>query len=730
MKQEFTPEETRSEDLEITLELPLLDVTACEEGVSTRRGSGEPTAAGAGKDGVALPAPLPALDTLRDVETWLAEQDARAREYERALAELRQEHAESQACASKLASEVESAQSALQRALWRANEGERAVLDSRAAAQAAEEHATELSAQLEVLRSELAAAGEESTAADAELARLRAELETQAQQQVKAQQRQRELTFAHEERNRRVMQLQEEIAALNGRVARSERELNERARRLEGLQAENAAQQSVTANVIRERDALAQRIGDCVETLRSNEYQRSEWEGLWRELDDGLVAARTQLGRAESERAEVLGRLQRVSAQLSEREATIAKLQAQHAAQGAALEELVATRSREQDSFSSSSQESRVQLDALAARVAEFEQRHRVDTATLGARDEEIADARSVCSRLEEKLQALGVSDSARALRVAELEAETAQLVMSLRSQNEATLQAENLAGRQERELREERARLAALQSELGTAHESVSRQTQNISVAEATLAERDAQLRQAERLISELTSARAAQDQQLRELQAQAEARQAHAEAIASARLELERELMRVGAELLQETQRANTLDDAQRSLSLLLERTRGALDERELQLRRLERYASTSAQVLGRLRAGIGGRQPEPSKTGGQMPTGAALLPLDDSDLKPVRLTRRMLIGRAPESDLRLSDTSVSRKHAIMAIREDGAFIEDLHSANGIAVNRRRVRSARLADGDVIEIGRKRFRFSAAGVAMDAPHGSGAAS
>jgi len=103
--------------------------------------------------------------------------------------------------------------------------------------------------------------------------------------------------------------------------------------------------------------------------------------------------------------------------------------------------------------------------------------------------------------------------------------------------------------------------------------------------------------------------------------------------------------------------------------------------------------------------------------------------LLPLDDSNAEPVRLTHRMLIGRSPESDLQLSDTSVSRKHAMMAIGENGAYIEDLHSANGIAVNRRRVRSAQLVDGDVIEIGRRRFRFSAAGAGSSTPRGSGAA-
>jgi pSer/pThr/pTyr-binding forkhead associated (FHA) protein len=42
------------------------------------------------------------------------------------------------------------------------------------------------------------------------------------------------------------------------------------------------------------------------------------------------------------------------------------------------------------------------------------------------------------------------------------------------------------------------------------------------------------------------------------------------------------------------------------------------------------------------------------------------------------------------------------------------NGAFIEDLRSVNGVTVNGQRIRHARVTDGDVIELGVKRFRFT----------------
>ena len=63
---------------------------------------------------------------------------------------------------------------------------------------------------------------------------------------------------------------------------------------------------------------------------------------------------------------------------------------------------------------------------------------------------------------------------------------------------------------------------------------------------------------------------------------------------------------------------------------------------------------------------------------------------------------------IGRSPEGDLVLEDRSVSRRHARLVREDDGGYrVEDLGSHNGTFVNRRRIESRRLDDGDEIQLG-----------------------
>lgn len=68
---------------------------------------------------------------------------------------------------------------------------------------------------------------------------------------------------------------------------------------------------------------------------------------------------------------------------------------------------------------------------------------------------------------------------------------------------------------------------------------------------------------------------------------------------------------------------------------------------------------------------------------------------------------------IGRGLAADLRLDDTSVSRRHAILVPRPGGARVLDDRSANGTFVNGRRVQQADLRGGDVIVLGRVVLRF-----------------
>jgi pSer/pThr/pTyr-binding forkhead associated (FHA) protein len=71
------------------------------------------------------------------------------------------------------------------------------------------------------------------------------------------------------------------------------------------------------------------------------------------------------------------------------------------------------------------------------------------------------------------------------------------------------------------------------------------------------------------------------------------------------------------------------------------------------------------------------------------------------------------RMTIGRTPEANLFLDDVTVSRNHALLVRRRDGVYIDDLGSLNGTYVNRRRIESHKLADGDEIQIGKYKLSY-----------------
>ena len=71
------------------------------------------------------------------------------------------------------------------------------------------------------------------------------------------------------------------------------------------------------------------------------------------------------------------------------------------------------------------------------------------------------------------------------------------------------------------------------------------------------------------------------------------------------------------------------------------------------------------------------------------------------------------RTLVGRSPECEIFLDDVTVSRQHALL-LEKDGEFsIQDEGSLNGTFLNRRRIESAPVEDGDEIQIGKYRLTF-----------------
>jgi len=80
--------------------------------------------------------------------------------------------------------------------------------------------------------------------------------------------------------------------------------------------------------------------------------------------------------------------------------------------------------------------------------------------------------------------------------------------------------------------------------------------------------------------------------------------------------------------------------------------------------------------------------------------------------------RSERTVTLGRGEDCDIRLTDHSVSRRHARIEASSEGFHVHDQQSTNGTFVNDRQVDSAwLLQDGDYLRIGNCIYRYLAGG-------------
>lgn len=100
----------------------------------------------------------------------------------------------------------------------------------------------------------------------------------------------------------------------------------------------------------------------------------------------------------------------------------------------------------------------------------------------------------------------------------------------------------------------------------------------------------------------------------------------------------------------------------------------------------------------------------------SGKPLPVVGRLVVLQDErevanlDLRPGRL----VIGRTPDNDLQVDSRFVSRHHCQIISSPELSVIEDLNSTNGIFLHQKRIRRHVLVDGDIIEIGSHRLRYT----------------
>ena len=83
-----------------------------------------------------------------------------------------------------------------------------------------------------------------------------------------------------------------------------------------------------------------------------------------------------------------------------------------------------------------------------------------------------------------------------------------------------------------------------------------------------------------------------------------------------------------------------------------------------------------------------------------------------LDGEVLQVIPLTQETTrIGRTLSAEIRFDDPTVSRRHALLAQRDDGLHVLDDRSLNGVFVDGERVTDRLVHDGDEIVLGRHRL-------------------
>jgi predicted nucleic acid-binding Zn-ribbon protein len=133
------------------------------------------------------------------------------------------------------------------------------------------------------------------------------------------------------------------------------------------------------------------------------------------------------------------------------------------------------------------------------------------------------------------------------------------------------------------------------------------------------------------------------------------------------------------------------------------------------------LESDMRANASMLGNLRQNMArlgreetGSRPVLKLVGGADPVPERFLVSEDegSDVS-YPLGRRSTLGRTPDNDIQIDASWISRRHAVILSSPQHCIIEDLDSMNGVLVNGRRVTRQLLRNGDVVMVGRSRFRY-----------------
>lgn len=681
------PSPTDDADLEVTAELPVLDVASYEASAASANAATAVFSASAQHS--------PERENLSTADTWLipspALRGAKTAASESASTVIDENRARLEVNLQALSATLRDVEDRLSRKGERLVEIEQALHLAVADRSTAEQRAHALSE--EVARAEAA-----SSAAHARIAELQ-----KALQDREAADEARRARDAHTQAEllERSKQFQAQLASsgrdFEARLAAGNRE----------FEARFATHAQAIVRFEEELKAARERNTEYLESLQSNEGRRSVFEDLIASLEHAVEQRDARIALLQSDLGKHSGHESELESELRERIGRIAALDKQVSALTAAL----AQRAEEQTDSERSRASLQQTVNALNGTLAERNDRVKVLEDTVSQQTVTAAHVRSELERATaERTQLVaGAASLEAALKAATARGDQQEAVA--RDAQKRLEEVDAIGPTQRRRLEQLEAEVAAVRSELQSSGSSL--QTAGVERNEhlARITAGDARIRELESRVSE-------QQEMVRQLQAESNAGTARAKELESDLRAAEETINRLETDARGKGARVEELEKINNEWRATVEEARHAITDRDGLIERLEQETAASAVLVGHIQKSITRLDSDPPHSGGHhepASDGATrLLIRTDGDMEVVHvLGRKTTVGRTPDNDLQIDAKFISRHHAVILAGPAHAIIEDLNSTNGVTVNNRRITRQPLKDGDTVVIGKTQFRF-----------------
>jgi|SRR5450631_362782 len=676
---------------------------------------------------------LPSLaESVRSVEERIARQSADHEALSRSYEKARDAEAAAVSRANTLTADLAGLRGMLESEQTRSRELDKTLAEKNAAAEATRTRIEEALRGAERYQSEARTLRDTLVARDATIVQVTHSLGERDAQLSALQHEHAHVVPALEERSRMGERLEADLRAERERSAGLGVALKDTQQSGSALAAQLKVREDELKSARQEMNAVKTQAASYFEQLRTREWRRGFDDNMFRELDAKIGVVQDDHGALQLQRNQLRQRVAEIESKLAARDEAIAKLLAAAVDDGD-------MRTRH-DMKLSQVEDARTEL---MRKITALEGERSRLQGEVAARDQKISQLQTAAvdqealrinhevtlrhseherTELMHKITALDGERSRLSDDLAARDETIAKLKTSALSDDAARTEHELMLQQVERACADLTAQTAALETER-------SRLNGELALRDQALADAKAAVRSEAQRSKELLAAVQAEHAELaahaQRLQSEVKKREdemtvllAHLQEARRPLEPIEAEVKRLTDELAAKALNIEQLNELNRSLGAALERARGALEEREFLIRRLERSESNNANVLGRIQTSI---ERLGTPTNGSVGTAAVpvectaeLVRIDGVHNTSQVLARRTRIGRAPGCEMQIQSSSVSRHHALVLMGSRDVIIEDLNSTNGVLVNGRKVSRQLLNDGDLVTIGEAQFRLS----------------